>query len=125
MDNINNTVQYDNVLTLEPEDLVHWLNDNFAEDIPTSVSTVDDLKKAGELLGKLANISYYLSTLALYAKLKTREAKKDKGNKEEIDKAVDRKEIINSYVDMAKFRYTALSRMITVKKQIDDEMNFI
>ena len=84
MDNINNTVQYDNVLTLEPEDLVHWLNDNFAEDIPTSVSTVDDLKKAGELLGKLANIYSYLSTLALYAKLKTREAKKDKGNKEEI-----------------------------------------
>ena len=125
MDNINNTVQYDNVLTLEPEDLVHWLNDNFAEDIPTSVSTVDDLKKAGELLGKLANIYSYLSTLALYAKLKTREAKKDKGNKEEIDKAVDRKEIINSYVDMAKFRYTALSRMINVKKQIYDEMNFI
>ena len=61
----------------------------------------------------------------MFAKLKVREAKKDKENKENIDKAVDRKEIINSYADVIKCQYNAVSRMVTVKKQIDEEMKMI
>ena len=76
-------------------------------------------------MGKLTNIYSYLVSLSLFAKLKVREAKKDKTNKEEIDKAVDRKEIITSYADIIKCQYNAVSRMVTVKKQIDDEMHMI
>lgn len=122
---IKNTSQFENILTLEPEDLLQWLNDNFLEDVPTSVSTVDELKTAGVSLGKLTNIYSYLVSLSLYAKLKVREVKKNKENKEIIDKAVDRKEIINSYADIIKCQYTAISRMVTVKKQIDEEIKMI
>ena len=121
----NNTAQFENILSLDPEDLLHWLNENFLEEVPIAIDNTDDLKKAGILLGKLTNIYSYLVSLSMFAKLKVREAKKNKDNKEEIDKAVDRKEIINSYADIIKCQYNAISRMVTVKKQIDEEMKMI
>ncbi len=121
----NNTSQFENILTLEPADLLIWLNDNFLENIPTSITNIDDLKRSGELLGKLTNIYSYLLSLSLFAKLKVREAKKDKTNKEEIDKAIDRRDIISTYADTIKCQYNAVSRMVTVKKQIDDEIKMI
>ena len=121
----NNTSQFENILSLEPEDLLQWLNDNFLEEIPIAINNIEDLKKAGILLGKLTNIYSYLVSLSMFAKLKVREAKKNKENKEEIDKAVDRKEIVNSYADVIKCQYNAVSRMVTVKKQIDEEMKMI
>lgn len=117
--------QFENILSLDPADLLAWLNDNYLETIPTTVTNIEDLKRSGELLGKLTNIYSYLTSLALFAKLKVREVKKDKTNKEEIDKAVDRKEIINSFAEMIKCQYNAVSRMVTVKKQIDEEMRMI
>lgn len=128
MENITNTQsnsQFDSILSLAPEDLLSWLQDNFMEDIPTSVTSVEELKKAGEMLGKLTNIYSYLVSMSLFAKLKIREARKNKDDKEEIDKCVDRKEIISSFADTIKCQYNAISRMITVKKQIDDEMKMI
>lgn len=121
----NNTSQFENILTLEPEDLLRWLHENFLEDVPTSISTIDELKAAGVSLGRLTNIYSYLVSLSLFAKLKVREVKKNKESKEIIDKAVDRKEIINSYADVIKCQYTAVSRMVTVKKQIDEEIKMI
>ena len=121
----NNTSQFENILSLDPEDLLQWLNSNFLEDIPIAINNVEDLKNAGVLLGKLTNIYSYLVSLSMFAKLKVREAKKDKENKENIDKAVDRKEIINSYADVIKCQYNAVSIMVTVKKQIDEEMKMI
>lgn len=121
----NNTAQFENILSLDPEDLLQWLNSTFLEDIPIAINNTEDLKKAGVLLGKLTNIYSYLVSLSMFAKLKVREAKKDKENKENIDKAIDRKEIINSYADIIKCQYNAVSRMVTVKKQIDEEMKMI
>ena len=121
----NNTAQFENILKMEPADLLIWLEENCSEEIPTTVTNIEDLKRAGELLGKLTNIYSYLVSLGMFAKLQVRETKKDKTNKEEIDKSVDRKDIINSYAEVVKCKYNAVSRMVTVKKQIDDEMKMI
>ena len=121
----NNTAQFNNLLSLEPGELLIWLENNFREDIPTSITNKEDLKKAGELLGKTTNIYSYLVSLSLFAKLKVREAKKNKIDKDEIDKCVDRKEIITQFAETIKCQYNAISRMVTVKKQIDDEMKMI
>lgn len=122
---MNNTEQFENILSLEPEDLLEWLNNNFLEDIPVTVSDVEELKKAGKMLGELTNIYSYLVSLSLFAKLKVREVKRNKENKDIIDKAVDRKEIINSFAETIKCKYNAVSRMVTVKKTIDEEMKMI
>ena len=123
--NTSDSSQFDNILSLEPGELLIWLEQNFHDDIPTEISTKEDLKRAGELLGKTTNIYSYLSSLTLYAKLKVREAKRDKLDKDEIDKCIDRRDIIAQYADTLKFQYNAISRMITVKKQIDDEARMI
>ena len=125
VENINNSAQFDNILNMEPASLLLWLNKNFLEDIPTTLETTQDLKKAGELLGRLTNIYSYLISMSLFAKLKVREAKKNKIEKDEIDKCVDRKEIISQFAETIKCQYNAISRMVTVKKQIDDEMKMI
>lgn len=124
-ENQQNIGQFDNILSLDPDDLLIWLQNNYSEDIPTSITSVDDLKHAGEMLGKLTNIYSYLVSLSLFAKLRVRENKKNKVEKEEVDKSVDRKEIITTFAENIKMQYTAISRMITVKKQIDDEMRMI
>lgn len=120
-----NVDQFENILSLEPDDLLQWLNDKFLEDIPVSITNVEDLKKAGLLLGQLTNIYSYLVSMSLFAKLKVREVKRNKESKDIIDKAVDRKEIINSFAETIKCKYNAVSRMVTVKKQIDEEMKMI
>jgi hypothetical protein len=122
---IRNTDQFENILSLDPEDLLQWLNSNFLEDIPVTVTNIEDLKKAGQMLGELTNIYSYLVSLSLFAKLKVREVKRNKESKDVIDKAVDRKEIINSFADTIKCKYNAVSRMVTVKKQIDEEIKMI
>lgn len=125
LEDTQNVAHYNSILSLEPQELLMWLNETFMEEIPTSVTSIDELKKAGAMLGKLTNIYSYLTAMSLFAKLKVREAKKNKIDKEEIDKCVDRKEIIASFAETVKCQYTAISRMITVKKQIDDEMRML
>lgn len=112
-------------LEIEPEELLCWLNDNFNDDVPIALNTTQDLKNAGELLGKLMNVYSYLNSLSLHARLQVRTLKKNKADKEEIDKAIDRKEILSSYADTVKLRYSAVSRMITVRKQVEDELKML
>lgn len=123
--NSNSTIHSETLLNLEPSALLQWLNENYLEDVPPAISTVDDLKNAGILLGRLTNTYSYLVSLSLYAKLKVREVKRNKEEKEIIDNAIDRKEIINSFTDIIKCQYNAVSRMVTVKKQVDEEMKMI
>jgi hypothetical protein len=125
MDNLNKNLPNENIFKLEPEELLYWLNQNFNDDVPIALNTTQELKDAGELLGKLMNVYSYLNSLSLHARLQVRNLKKNKSEKEEIDKAIDRKEILSSYADTIKLRYNAVSRMITVRKQVEDELKML
>jgi hypothetical protein len=114
-----------NILNMEPELLAKWIESNFIKEIPISLETADDLKNAGLLLGKLTNIYAYLMSLSTYAKLMVKEEKRKGSKKEDVDKCISRRDIIDDHVSIIKMQYNAVSRMITVKKQIDDEMRMI
>lgn len=114
-----------NLLTLPPEQLAIWLNQNYLEQIPITVETVDDLRHAGTLLGTLANTYSYVKSIATFAALAVKEAKRKKQEKTIIDDAISRRDILDTFADTLKIQYNAISRMITVKKQIDDEMRMI
>ena len=46
-------------------------------------------------------------------------------SKEEINDCIDRRDILDSFANTVKLQYTAVSRMITVKKQVDDELKML
>jgi hypothetical protein len=122
---MRNTYTYEDISQMPPKDLAMWLNNNYLIEIPTSIETCEDLRKAGVLLGKLTNVYSYIISMSTFAKLSVREAKRKKLDKETIDDYMDRKNVLEDFANTIKLQYTAVSRMITVKKQIDDEMKMI
>ena len=61
----------------------------------------------------------------LYSKLAVREAKKNNLSKDEINNCIDRRDILKDFAEVLKLKYTAISRMITVKKQVDEELKML
>ena len=113
------------LLQLNPMELGTWLAKNYLFQIPVSINTVDDLKIAGELLGRLTNSYSYINTASTFANMAVRDAKRKKLDKQNIDDCISRRDLLETFADTIKAQYNAVSRMITVKKQMDDEMRMI
>lgn len=123
---------YDVVLKKTPEELQIWLEENFlSESIPTDVSSIDEMQEAGRLLGKFASEYVYLTALLISAKRGTRVSKREsqsaapdekESKKRESEDFIDKKDAISQAVDSVKFSYSAVSRMITVRQAVEDEL---
>ena len=117
-------MDYQEILKMEPKSLMNWLVENFKTEIPIQLDTVQDMETARRLLGKLTNQYAYLVSLATYAKLAVREEKrKGASNKVASDNMIDRRDAIQNMADIIKMQYQAVSRMITVKKEINAELH--
>ncbi len=114
---------YQEVLVMEPDDLEDWLLE-FVLDIPTSVETIEDMQLASKLLSKLASNYAYLNSLAVYAKNAVRREKKiGKDNKDVYEALIDRQNAIDTTCDSVKMLYNCLSRLVTIKQEINKEIN--
>lgn len=110
------------IFSMNPEELLYRLQAQVPNRIPISVDTVEEMTEAGRLLGEYASWYSYLTSMSIAAKLRKRALKQEKADKKEIEDALSREEIFASYADMAKASYNAVSRMFTVKQQINDEL---
>lgn len=113
------------ILAMKPIELQKWLDTEFelTSSIPTEISTIEDMQNAERLIATLTNRLSYLSSLGVYAKIAVRNAKrKGKEFKEEHEDMVDRQTAINVAEDIIKQKYSAVSRMITVKQEINKEI---
>lgn len=113
------------LLQLTPNTLATWLTKNYLKEIPISLETADELKEAGKLLGELTNSYSFIKAAATFANLAVRDAKRKKLEKAVIDDCISRRELLDNFADTLKAQYNAISRMVTVKKQIDDEMRML
>lgn len=113
------------ILKLKPQELLLWLNKNCSVIIPERIESAEDLKFSGELIGKITGYYSFLMSIYLNAKIEVRMAKREKLPKEEIEEYIDRRDILKEYTDMLKLQYTSISRMITVKKQVDEELKML
>ena len=119
----NKTLSYIEVLSMHPNDLTTW-TETFKVEIPSSIESVEDMQHAARLLSKLTNIYSYFMSLDVYAKIAVRnEKKKGKDNKEMYELMVDRQYAIKSACETAKMAYNCLSRLITIKQEINKEIN--
>ena len=115
----------DEILHMKPIELQNWLTKEFelTKNIPTDISTVEDMENASHMISLFTNRLSYLTALGVYAKMYVREEKrKGKENKEKSDDMIDRQYAIDKAADIVKQQYNTVSRMITVKQEINKEL---
>lgn len=112
---------YKSIMQKKPLELLNWLLSEFSVQIPEAVVTADDIKKASEILLQLSNTYSYLVTLTSYAKLATREAKRNLP-KEEYEDMVDRRDVLQNFSDITKQSYAAVSRAVTIYIENNNEL---
>ena len=108
-------------LQMNPHELAQILNDTFIYDVPESVDTVDDMSTIGKMLSNTSNQYAFLNSLLSFSKIQCRELKR-LNVKRSYEDAVDRKEAITNITEAVKIRYKTLSRMITIKQEINNEL---
>ena len=115
--NVMTTMQ---ILSLPPLELVQWLDDNYIFELPAPETSME-FSQNKHLLAQLANTYAYLASLHSVAQIMVRDAKEQGMPKNHINNAIDRRDIIDRFLDAIKLQYTAFSRMITVQQQADAE----
>lgn len=115
---------YNDLYSISVENLIKWLDSRFYVSIPKGLESIDDMKTAGRLLGQLSNDYSYLAVLLSYAKAFVRaEKRKGKDFKASYEDMIDKRDIIDEMTSVVKMQYQAISRMITVKQEIQEELN--
>ena len=109
---------------LEPLELTELLLAEYNFEIPYNEENISihDLYAAQKLMAQIGNYIPYMAYLNSIAKIKVRKAKRDKLSKDEIDDAIDRKEVINNFYESLNMQYNTVSRLVTVKKMINEEL---
>lgn len=118
---IKNMPTYAEILGMEPKELVMWLSNTFYVNLPLKILTAEEMYNASELLIILTNQYSYLNELLSYAKIVTREVKRD-CDKETYEDMVDRKNAIENKLSIVKQQYNSLSRLVTIKIETNKEL---
>lgn len=125
-----------NIVNSDPFELLDWAKENFSYEVPSGINSVSDMGRVGTLLGALTNEYSYLvsltTELALYSKMaKLNVPTKPKNaddmpyyieKKEEAEIMEQRKKVIECFANMLKQQYNAVSRMLTVYSQTQEEL---
>ena len=125
-----------NIINSDPFELLDWAKENFSYAVPSGLNSVSDMGRVGTLLGMLTNEYSYLvsltTELALYSKIaKLNVPTKPKNaddmpyyieKKEEAEIMEQRKKVVECFANMLKQQYNAVSRMLTVYSQTQEEL---
>lgn len=114
-------MNFNQMLELNSYELIEYINHDHFLTLPEVILTVDDLQEVGMMLPKLINSYTFLASFGEYAKIMVRN-KKGKITKDEMQELMGKRDIITQAADTVKMQYNALSRMITVKQEINNEL---
>jgi hypothetical protein len=115
----------EDLMSIEPMELEDYLRKNFSIRIPASIETVDDLRTASAIISRSYAYYSYLMPLRQLAKIHKRALKRQKESSEEIEKMLTREELFETYASVAKCAYDTVSRMVTIKSQITQELKML
>lgn len=127
-----------NIKNSDPMKLLEWLEENYTHRLPVGIQNANDLNEAGKMLGKLSNEYAYIMALQVHVNLLARLAKAEcppkpkasdthlledyQKKKNEYDAMMMRKNILESFCEILKSQYSAVSRMIAVYQQEQNEL---
>lgn len=110
------------ILAMEPFDMIKYLTSAYDFSIPESIETIEDMENAAALLSRFTAHYTYLTQLTLLANIKKREARRLGIPAPELDDACMREQILEKFADLAKTAYQTVSRLLTIKQQINLEL---
>ena len=115
-------MQPNNLFTMSNTEIMDKLRGTIIEDIPRGIKTEEDLRRLEYLLGKLANDYVYLISMTNYARNYVRQLKrKGKEYQVEYEDMLDKRESLESIASAVKLQYQAISRMLTIKIELEEE----
>lgn len=120
---------YKYLSSMEPFELLYYIEKHFLKDIPQQVDTIEDMVMVQKLFPDITNSYAYVNAALANVKLLTRKLKaikdkeKSEKSKEAYDEMVSRRDVLETASDILKQQYNALSRAITVRQEINREIN--
>ncbi len=112
------------IMICDIEDLAQWSLREYFTPIPEDVSieTIEGIQKISQMMVYYTNQYSFLASVLSYLKFHTRKSKQEKDGKS--DELIDKKEIIQKALDTVKQKQSALSRMITIRQEINKELEY-
>lgn len=115
----------DELLNLDPEELLTYLTNNYIVKIPLSINSSEEASKAAEEMAKASAYYVFFSPLKLQANMMKRLLKKQKADQELIDNMLVRETIFDSQMSMMKQSYDTISRLFTIRHREQDEFRMM
>lgn len=111
------------IFDLTPMELAQALSEEMNVKLPAACETPEDLDVCGHKLIELTSNSTTLNEWATMASLKKRMLKRSADvSKSLVEDAIDRENVLVAYRDNMREKYQALSRLITIKQQKNQEL---
>lgn len=113
-----------NITSYDPVELAHYLADNCVEEIPVSIDTPEDISGVGEMLSRIGNTYSYVMSLLAFAQADIRNCRRNK-DKISVEDAIDRRDVLDNFVNVIKMQYQTISRMLTAKQESRNEYRML
>lgn len=113
----------DALLGMEPEELLKKLTEEYTATIPVAINMPDDLAEVEHLLSVFSANYIFFTEAALHAEIKKKLLKKNGASKADTDDAISRQKIFETFADIEKSAYNAVSRMMSAYTQRQYEIN--
>ncbi len=120
---------YLSTLRKKPMEMLDWLEEEFYVEIPGEIITTEDMNEAQKIELSLSSKYAYLNALLSYAKILTRESQRlysstrKPEDKLAYEDMVDKKEAIQNCADSVKHKWSAVSRAVTIKIEVNKELS--
>ncbi len=112
------------LLNMEPFSLLEFLTNNYVYEVDTIAETSEDMQVVASIMANTYNEYSFLSQLLSLAKVQCRLLKrKGKDYKKEYEDTIDKRDIIDNILKVVKLRYQTLSRLITIKQEVNKELS--
>ena len=109
---------------MEPFSLLEFLTNNYVYEVNTIAETSEDMQVIASMMANTYNEYSFLSQLLSLAKVQCRSLKrKGEDYKTEYEDTIDKRDIIDNILKVVKLRYQTLSRIITVKQEVNKELS--
>ena len=109
------------LLKMEPFELLNFVQSRFSFDIPEEIDSIESMQYVNEVIAKTANGYAFLMGMANAADIYKKALPADTPKKVK-EEAILRQNIFKSYAESVKLTGKAVSRMFSVKQQIDEEL---
>lgn len=110
------------IMNMDPFDLQEYLADLCRITMPQKIETIQEMSEAAKLMSTITGHYMYLSGLELRARMEKRMLKSNKCGDDLVEAMTMREEICGKYAKVLMQCYETISRMITVKQQINAEL---